>query len=270
PLYKVKKGKQERYLKDDKALTDYLLSQALDKAEFHVSADSPTLGVEAFGELAQRYTAASSIIERMAKRHDRLVLEAMMDLPKVTNTHISDEAFMQTWVENLVSNINRETGPSVEYTAGVTRREEGLGVRVERIVHGVPAVEIYEPEFFSGGEYQLIGDLGDRLDGLLGEGAYISRGDKRQNVNTFGAALNWLLADARKGQAIQRYKGLGEMNPDQLCETTLDPNTRRLLQVRIEDAVAADEVFTTLMGDHVEPRREFIEGNALSVANLDV
>ncbi|EDY87160.1 DNA gyrase, B subunit [gamma proteobacterium HTCC5015] len=270
PLYKVKKGKQERYLKDDKSLTDYLLNQALEKAEFHVNADAPALSAEAFAELAQRYMAANAIIERMSKRYDKLVLESMMDLPKVTESHISDKSFMDQWVESLSTNINRETGPSVDYTTAVEKREEGLGVRVERIVHGVPHIERYEPEFFFGGEYQLIGDLGDRLDGLLGEGAFIKRGDKIQEVQTFGAALMWLLADARKGQMIQRYKGLGEMNPDQLHETTLDPETRRLLQVRIEDAVAADEVFTTLMGDHVEPRRDFIESNALSVANLDV
>jgi DNA gyrase subunit B len=131
-------------------------------------------------------------------------------------------------------------------------------------------VRTLQREFFESPEYRRIAALRTELADLVGEGAYVVRGEKRQPVKTFRAAVEWLMAEARKGQSIQRYKGLGEMNPDQLWDTTVNPVTRRLMQVRIEDAVAADDIFTTLMGDHVEPRREFIERNALTVANLDV
>jgi DNA gyrase subunit B len=137
--------------------------------------------------------------------------------------------------------------------------------------HGIVATEqVFTQEFFTSGEYERISELGKQLDGLLGEGAYVRRGDKQQTVSTFKQALDWLLDEARRGQHIQRYKGLGEMNPEQLWETTMNPDTRRLLQVQIEDAVGSDDIFTTLMGDQVEPRRDFIEQNALAVTNLDV
>jgi DNA gyrase subunit B len=125
-------------------------------------------------------------------------------------------------------------------------------------------------EFFESAEYQRIAELARTLAGLIGEGAYVTRGNEREDISSFKQAMTWLFDQARKGQAIQRYKGLGEMNPEQLWDTTINPNTRRLMQVRIDDALAADEIFTTLMGDQVEPRREFIEKNALTVANLDV
>ena len=149
---------------------------------------------------------------------------------------------------------------------------EGHGARVtiHKTEHGTPSSKFLPREFFESAEYQLIADLARTLAGLIGEGAYVTRGNERQDVGSFKEAMKWLFDQARKGQTIQRYKGLGEMNPEQLWETTINPESRRLMQVKIEDAVAADDIFTTLMGDQVEPRREFIEKNALSVTNLDV
>jgi DNA gyrase subunit B len=273
PLYKIKKGKQERYVKDDKALTDYLLSLALTDCALHVNSEAPPLSGEALEDLAQRYLSAKSMVSRLSKRFDQPVLEAMLNFNSLKGDDLLDQAKVQAWADQVAAAVNMNAGPATSYSANAIKREDGdnlYGVKVERIVHGVPIEQIYEPEFFNGGEYKYLGDLGERLDGLLSEGSYVKRGEKVEALNTFGEVLEWIMAEARKGQSIQRYKGLGEMNPDQLAETTLDPNSRRLLQVRIEDAIAADEVFTTLMGDHVEPRRDFIEGNALSVSNLDV
>ena len=152
------------------------------------------------------------------------------------------------------------------------RNEAGEPERIDvsRTEHGVTTVKHLQPEFFQSAEYGRIAELGTTLTDFIAAGAYVTRGGERQEIASFPEAVTWLLEQARKGQAIQRYKGLGEMNPEQLWETTINPEVRRLLQVRIEDAVAADDIFTTLMGDAVEPRREFIERNALAAANLDV
>ena len=141
---------------------------------------------------------------------------------------------------------------------------------VHKTEHGTPSDKYLPREFFESAEYQRIAELAQTLAGLIGEGAYVARDEQRHEIGSFKEAMNWLFEQAKKGQSIQRYKGLGEMNPEQLWDTTINPEARRLLQVRIEDAVAADDIFTTLMGDQVEPRREFIEKNALTVTNLDV
>ena len=145
-----------------------------------------------------------------------------------------------------------------------------MRIGITKVQHGIGATRYIPREFFDTNEYGHIATLAGKLDGLLGEGAHVQRGERQSPVGEFAEAVDWLMAEARRGQSIQRYKGLGEMNPEQLWETTVNPETRRLMQVKIEDAVKADEIFTTLMGDQVEPRREFIEKNALTVANLDV
>ncbi|MDJ0806045.1 MAG: DNA gyrase subunit B, partial [Gammaproteobacteria bacterium] len=145
-----------------------------------------------------------------------------------------------------------------------------VGIILNRKIHGIGVDHFIPTEFFNSVEYKKIKELGEKLQDLLGEDAYVKRGEKSREVSSFKQALNWLMEEAKRGQHVQRYKGLGEMNPDQLWETTMNSESRRLLQVSIEDAVAADQIFTTLMGDQVEPRRDFIETHALTVENLDI
>jgi DNA gyrase subunit B len=177
---------------------------------------------------------------------------------------------MVRWCEGLNQRLQSKNSPSVRYGIAVVPGEEFDEVQLTKTTHGVTEDVRISPEFFKGPEYRLIGRLADALFGLVQKGAMVVRGKSEQEVESFQAAYDWLMAESRKGRTIQRFKGLGEMNPDQLWETTVNPETRRLLQVTIEDAVAADQIFTTLMGDEVEPRREFIERNALDVSNLDV
>jgi DNA gyrase subunit B len=177
---------------------------------------------------------------------------------------------MARWCEGLNQRLQSRSAPSVRYKVSVAEGEEGDEVLLSKTTHGVTEHTPVTADFFKSPEYRLIGGLADTLFGLLQKGARVVRGKSEQEVDSFQAAYEWLMAESRKGRTIQRFKGLGEMNPDQLWETTVNPETRRLLQVTIEDAVGADQVFTTLMGDEVEPRREFIERYALEATNLDV
>jgi DNA gyrase subunit B len=166
--------------------------------------------------------------------------------------------------------LQSKSSPSVRYRISTVAGEEGTEVLLSKVTHGVSEDTVIGRNFFKGPEYRLIGPLADSLHGLIQPGAVVSRGKSEQEIESFHAAYEWLMSESRKGRTIQRFKGLGEMNPGQLWDTTVNPETRRLLQVTIEDAVAADQIFTTLMGDEVEPRRDFIERNALDVTNLDV
>ena len=272
PLYKVKKGKQERYVKDDAELSRYLLQTALDGAQLTISSDAPAISGEALEMLAKEYTAVMATIERLSMRYNPTVLEKMIYMPRVTTETLADVTALEGWLTELQQRLNVEATTTHKYSISVDRDPAGQFNRlvVAETRHGVPNLRDIPKEFFASGEYNSMIKLGQQLDGLIGAGASVKRGERTLEVGSFKQALQWLLDDAKRGQQIQRYKGLGEMNPDQLYETTLNTETRRLLQVRIEDAVAADEIFTTLMGDQVEPRRDFIERNALSVSNLDV
>ncbi len=279
PLYKIKRGKQEVYVKDDAELNNYLLNSALDKAELYVNQEAPPLSGVALESLAKEHIAVETIIARLAGRYDEAVLRALSTLPEVTGTIAEDLDKLDDWAKQLSAALPKANGDRVSngnggsYTAQLDRGDEdGEGVRIgiTRVQHGVGATRYLPREFFDTNEYQHITALAAKLTELIGEGAYVKRGERQSPVETFAAAVDWLMAEARRGQAIQRYKGLGEMNPDQLWDTTVNPETRRLMQVKIEDAVKADEIFTTLMGDQVEPRREFIEKNALTVENLDI
>ncbi|HEX6929201.1 MAG TPA: toprim domain-containing protein, partial [Gammaproteobacteria bacterium] len=273
PLYKVKKGKQEQYVKDDAELNSYLLAQALDGASLHLSKDAPPIAPEAFEDLAQHYMRVMAMIKRWSRRYDENVLHKLLYLPLVKVDKFDDSAWLGDWATQLELRLNaNQDDARTHYTVKIISAADGEGrvIQVARLHHGIRHERLIHREFFASAEYQHIATLGEKIAGLLGEGAYVTRGDRQSAVSTFREAIQWLMDEAKKGQGIQRYKGLGEMNPDQLWETTMNTETRRLLQVKIEDAVAADEIFTTLMGDNVEPRREFIERNALEVSNLDV
>lgn len=273
PLYKVKKGKQERYVKDDSELNQYLLQLALTGSELHVEERSPAISGTALEDLAQSYIRSKSVIARLSRRYDELVLNSMMKAPLLSETDLKDRTVMQSWLDRVVEvvELNKEQGVNYQFEiVNDAENDGGLAISLNRQRHGLDHPSIIPAELFSSTEFGVINDFCGKLYGLLTDSAYIQRGDKRLAITGFEEVMDWLMKEARRGQSIQRYKGLGEMNPDQLWDTTMDPASRRMLQVRIEDVIAADEVFTTLMGDNVEPRREFIEANALSASNIDV
>lgn len=268
PLYKIKQGKQEQYLKDDAELNEYLLARALDDAALVFSPEAPPLQGPALEQIMRDFMSASSANIRLAQRHDALFLSYLIDSERFSLGW--DEARASQWAELLASRLNQASPASVQYGIEVIAGEEGYELQLNKFTHGVTESKRIKRDFFLGPEYRLIGRLADTLYGLIQEGAKVVRGKSEQEVSSFRQAYEWLMSESRKGRSIQRFKGLGEMNPEQLWDTTVNPETRRLLQVTIDDAVAADEIFTTLMGDEVEPRREFIERHALDVTNLDV
>jgi DNA gyrase subunit B len=272
PLYKLKKGKQETYVKDDQELADHLLATALDGGALHVNRDAPPLSGQALETLAKEYMAVLATIKRLSYRFPPEALEAMIYAPPLPETLTeADGDLLARWVRDLDARLNTaaEKGSSYALELDHTQADHAY-VRLTHTAHGIGRTYALAFEFFAGPEYQAIRQIGAKVGDLIEEGGYVARGTHQQAAASFRVALDWLLAEARKGQTIQRYKGLGEMNPDQLWDTTLNPETRRMVQVRIEDAIAADDIFTTLMGDQVEPRRDFIETHALQVANLDV
>ena len=272
PLYKLKRGKQEYYVKDDVELNELLLASAIEDAALHVSADAPPIKGEPLEKLALQYMEIKNIIERWGRRYDDNVLRAMMWLPEMTEDDLDDSIVFESWRAQLEARLGllNDTGPRYKVRVQQHDEDDNASLVVARDHHGVTTLKIIHQGFFRSPEYAQIAAIGAELKNLLQPGAYVSRGKEQTEVSTFPEAIDWLMGQAKQGQNIQRYKGLGEMNPEQLWDTTVNPETRRLMQVRVEDAVAADEIFTTLMGDQVEPRREFIERNALAVANLDV
>jgi DNA gyrase subunit B len=273
PLYKVKKGKQEQYVKDDTALNALLLQGAIDKAQLFVNPEAPPLSGPALEDLAMRYMAVMADIQRLARRYDTEILEKMIYMPVLGKEMLEDQTALSEWSSELAQRLNARLPAGHRYRAEPESGtdNQGLAIRISKWTHGIVASEqTIGMDFFSSAEYERMKTLGTHLDGLLSEGAFVQRGERKAEVSSFKQALDWLLDEAKRGQHIQRYKGLGEMNPEQLWQTTMDPESRRLLQVQIEDAVGSDDIFTTLMGDQVEPRRDFIEQNALSVSNLDV
>jgi DNA gyrase subunit B len=222
--------------------------------------------------LAKQYLAVMATIDRLSRRYHANVLEKMIYMPTFEAADMADEGKIQQWFGEILTRLNVGDAQAVRYELRLEKDPEHniYVARINQISHGVGDERPIQNDFFNSSEYRAFVALGQQLDGLIGEGAYVQRGERKNDVGSFKEALRWLMDEARRGQHIQRYKGLGEMNPEQLWETTLDVNNRRLLQVQIEDAVAADEIFTTLMGDQVEPRRDFIESNALDAENLDI
>jgi DNA gyrase subunit B len=272
PLYKVKRGKQEQYVKDDSELNALMLNAALDSSALYVNAGAPPLQGSGLEMLARKYNEVQAIIKRWSRRYDDRLLEQLVYSPEVTVTDFDNADWIRDWARSLNERLNALDDGTRTYRIEYRSAGEGHGARVtvQKMSMGSSTQRFLPREFFESAEYQRIADLGRTLVGLIGEGAHVMRGSERHDVGSFKEAMRWFFDQARKGQSIQRYKGLGEMNPGQLWETTIDPASRRLMQVKIEDAVAADDIFTTLMGDQVEPRREFIEKNALSVTNLDI
>ncbi len=271
PLYKVKRGKQERYIKDDSELNSNLLEAALEQASLHVSKDGAAVSSVGLKDLAQGYLTVMATIKRLARRYDPAALEKMIYLPELNAAALRDRGQAQAWFTELETRLNG-MGALVRYQI-ILEQDEETGAQHARLSiasHGLSVHQTLGGDFFASGEYRSMVAPGHQLAGLPGGGAHARRGERSQEVYSFKQALEWLMDEAKRGLHIQRYKGLGEMNPSQLWETTLNPEMRRLLRVRVEDAIATDEIFTTLMGDQVEPRREFIEKNALSVAHLDV
>ncbi len=271
PLFKIKQGKQERYLKDEVELQEFLLDAALADAVLQTAGQQPVSGVE-LANLCRSYLAVEQTIKRLARRYDADALRRMIYLARLTSEMLKDkkqaEKIAQELQARLTSDINH--GRRYEISLGIDTRNNFQELIVTRHEHGTATRTKIDAEFISSGEYASMRALGERLEKYFAAEATVLRADKSQKVASIDAMLEWLMSEARRGQTIQRYKGLGEMNPEQLWETTMDPQTRRLLKVNVDDVVAAEEVFTTLMGDQVEPRREFIEKNALQVSNLDV
>ncbi len=271
PLYKVKKGKQERYIKDDDGLTEYLTTLALENATIHVNEGAPAIAGLALEQLVNQYRKTMDIIKRISRQIPSDILEKMIYSENISPDKFSDKTTVDAWAKDLITQLDNQDGNGSIYTVSVEHDSERniYYPRFNVRQHGIDKVYNCSYDFIQSGEFSAIVSLNDEINGLMEEGAYAKRGEKTKQVESFEEALNWLMAESKRGQYIQRYKGLGEMNPEQLWETTMDPDTRRMLQVTIEDAIAADQLFTTLMGDHVEPRRHFIEENALKVSNLD-
>ena len=272
PLYKISKGKQFQYLKDDEALTEFLTESALEDASLVTDPQAPPISGVALSNLVQQYREVDRTINRLSRLYTHDVLWRLVYSDPLTVDAMSNEQYVIDFANNLNERLQRFSVNGSEYSVLVRKdleRELYLPV-VKFYNHGVEYETILGRDFFSSAEYRQLLALGQTLGGLIGPEGEVRRGEKSQPIEEFTEGLSWLMQEAMKGYSIQRYKGLGEMNPEQLWETTMDPESRRMLQVNIEDAIMADQMFTTLMGDHVEPRREFIEQNALNVANLDV
>jgi DNA gyrase subunit B len=271
PLYKLKQGKQELYLKDDAALNAYLISNAVEGAELAYSPDAPAISGPGLEKLMATWRGALDQIDRLAFRFDATFLHALLET-SLTAEDWRDTSKRDAWIGRLDAALaNTGLGrPRYEFRVQQASETQGAALVIERDQHGLRHTQVLPATFLTAPEFRPIMDAATQAADLVQAGALVRRGNKTQAISSFRQAYDWLMEEARRGRTIQRFKGLGEMNPEQLWETTVNPDTRRMMQVSIEDAVAADQIFSTLMGDVVEPRRAFIEQNALRVANLDV
>jgi len=272
PLYKVKKGKQEQYVKDDDELNQILVQNALDGAQLYPDSDSPVISGVGLESLINEYLNVKKSILRLRRRYPEPVLHQLFYMAKITQEMLTNRDDVQAWCQTLNEALNAIAKSSEQFSVSVADSVED-GHFIPLVIysnHGVEHEHRLSFDFLKSDDYKDFAKLSDHLHQLIGKGAIIKRGDRQKDIHNFDEAVDWLMSEAKRGQSIQRYKGLGEMNPSQLWETTMDPNVRRMLQVTIEDAVAADQIFTCLMGDNVEPRREFIEKNALDVENIDI
>jgi DNA gyrase subunit B len=263
PLYKVKHGKTERYIKDDQALNQFLLRLALEEAVLTPKAGAQEISGTALEELSREYLLAEAVINRLSHMINPQVLHALIDAN--LKIELTDKATAQVSADALMKVIG-----NIHILARYDEAHERWQLRLEKMHHGNLKVSVIDEDLLVSGDYVQLRKTAELLAGLFGPGGFVARGEKKQVVGSFAETMKWLLSEVERGISKQRYKGLGEMNPEQLWETTMDPTVRRLLKVQIEDAIGADEIFTTLMGELVEPRRNFIESNALAARNIDV
>jgi len=271
PLYKVKRGKQEQYIKDDEAMEEYLTQSALEDASLHVNESAPGLSGEALERLVNEYRSVMKTLQRLSRLYPQELTEHFIYLPRISVEQLADESAMQAWLERYADKLKGVERSGLSYSVSLREdKERHLWLPEVAITsHGLVSYVTFNRDFFASNDYRTVTALGEKLSSLLEEGAYVQRGERKKAVASFKDALDWLMTEGTRRHSVQRYKGLGEMNPEQLWETTMDPAVRRMLKVTIEDAIAADQIFNTLMGDAVEPRRDFIETNALAVSNLD-
>ncbi|WP_028632791.1 DNA topoisomerase (ATP-hydrolyzing) subunit B [Pseudomonas parafulva] len=271
PLYKVKRGKQEQYIKDDEAMEEYMTQSALEDASLHLDESAPAVSGVQLEALVNEFRSVMKTLKRLSRLYPEELTEHFIYLPEVTLEQLGDHAVMQAWLAQFQARMDNTQKSGLAYKASLREdKERNVWLpEVEIISHGLASYITFNRDFFGSNDYRTVVNVGSKLSSLLGEGAYVQRGERRKAIVEFKEGLDWLMNETTKRHTIQRYKGLGEMNPDQLWETTMDPTVRRMLKVTIEDAIAADQIFNTLMGDAVEPRRDFIESNALSVSNLD-
>jgi len=273
PLYKVKRGKLEQYVKDDAELDAYFMRSALADASLRPGHGATAIEGEELRAFGKDYLTLSTLLRRLGKRYDPLVLEVLRGVPPLAADPHSGlpRPALEKWLDDVRGALLQRVDHTVQVATSIEPgpSPESLTARVVVATHGIDVTNDFDRDFFASTEYRRLGDIGNRLERPLGPDASIRLGEREQSVRSLRQAIEVALAEAQRGASIQRYKGLGEMNPEQLWETTMDPSVRNLLHVRIEDAVAADEIFSTLMGDQVEPRREFIETHALAVTNLD-
>ena len=272
PLYKVKKGKQEQYLKDDDALTNYLTSIAVDGAELYTAEGAPAIKGVALESLVNQYQGIEKMIARMHRVMPPSLWYKLIYTKTLSTSDLNNEEALSAFATEFTDALATQETDGALYKFEIKRDQERSEFYISIIMrmHGIDYEYNLGRDFIESAEYKRIRELNDAINNMMEEGAYVKRNERTEPVSQFKQALDWLMNEAKRGQYIQRYKGLGEMNPDQLWETTMDPESRRMLQVTIEDAIGCDQLFTTLMGDQVEPRRAFIEANALNVENLDV
>ncbi len=270
PLYKIKKGKQEHYVKDDTALNEYLIQLALDKAQLQTNVSTPVIQGQGLEKLSKEYAEVMAVISRLRRRYDDVFLEEMTYSRPLTEELKQSQEKLEDWFNQLEQRLNQNEVKAIYDIKLNYNSHDDFDVVTDKRHNGITKTFVLHCTFFLGKDYLKIAKYTEDTVELFSDESVMRIGDKQQPVSNFKQAFEWMMREVKKGQHIQRYKGLGEMNPEQLWETTLDANSRRMLQVRIEDVVAADEIFTTLMGDIVEPRRDFIVKHALDVTNLDV
>ncbi len=264
PLFKVKQGKDERYLKDEQELDQYLVNSALDGASLLTKKEGEVITGGALSSLAKEMVLTESVIRRLSSRYDESIVRAIHDLGEL---NLGDQNATQQYADQLESIMSAN---NIKFEVKRHETSQNFFIEMNQFVHGNLQSSVIDEEFLLSGEYRQIIKSSNLLKNLIGDGAVITRGEKSKPVANFTQALTWLIGEAKNTLNIQRYKGLGEMNPEQLWETTMDPTVRRLLQVTIEDFTELEATFERLMGDQVEPRRQFIEENALGANNLDI